>query len=149
MKKVTTLALLCIIIAVAFAQPPKKLIMKDESREVKEQLEELFRHASHKEYKKAAKIIAYKGADTTRKLKDMLNPAIQEELEQATAICMNINSIDSASYEKQFYQFYIQKQPEGLWHNWIMIYNMNSGKRDTATFGFLKIKDKFTLAGIK
>jgi hypothetical protein len=139
----------CSCIAILTAQPPKKLIAKDESGEVKERLEKLFTYANKGQYKKAAETIVYKGTDSTRKLKDVLDDDKPEELEQAMGICMNLHALDSAARKKEYYRFYIQKQPEGLWYNWIMVYHMRSGQHDTATFGFLKIKDKFALGGVK
>lgn len=150
MKKTTTAVFLSLFVfVIVFGQPPKKLMINDESENVKTRLNQLFSFAQKEEFKKASAFIAYKGTDTVRRLKSGLNTDIPDELDQVKAVCTNIKTINENAKQVEFHQFYMEREKDQTWYFWKLLYHEKTDQTDTANYGFLKVGDKFILGNVR
>lgn len=147
MKKLFIIAVGLLIAYSVIAQPKKSDVNVNDDQLIKKRIEELFKLAKKGEYKKASEYIAYKGVDTTRKLKDMINYSDTLEQRQANEICAAIKTLLDSTKKYSFNQFFMQRQKDMQWYYWIMTFQQKSTV-DSATIGFIKVKDKYVLGTI-
>lgn len=130
------------------AQPKSVKEFPREDSIVKTQLEHIFKLSAKKDCRSLAPMIAYKGADAKRKLNDVLNYADSTEREQADGICSGLADQEKKVKKITYDQFFLQKEKDKMWYYWKLQFAMKSGDKDSATFGFIKLKDKFVLATV-
>lgn len=147
MKKLFTIAVGLLVAYTVLAQPKKSDVNVNDDQLIKKRIEELFKLAKKGDNKKASEYIAYKGVDTTRKLKDMINYSDTLEQRQANEICAAIKVLLDSTKKYNFNQFFMQRQKDMQWYYWVMTFEQKA-MVDSATIGFIKVKDKYVLGTI-
>ena len=129
------------------AQPKKSDVNVNDDMLIKKRIEELFKLSKKSDYRKASEYIAYKGVDSTRKLKDAINFADTLEQRQAKEICDAIKVLLDSTKKYSFNQFFMQRQKDIQWYYWMMTFEQKA-MIDSATVGFIKVNNKYVLGAI-
>lgn len=129
------------------AQPKKSDVNVNDDQLIKKRIQELFKYAKKGDVRRAADYIAYKGNDGARKLKDVINYADSLERQQASEICGAIKILLDSTKIINFNQFFMQRQKDLQWYYWVMTFQQKSNV-DSATVGFIKVRDKYVLGAI-
>ncbi len=116
------------------------------SEQVKARLIELFELCKNRDYEKAASYIVYRGNDTSRVWRDVYSFDNIDEQKYVVEVCEEIRSYfyDYKSYE--FSEFKTERESEGLWCIWKVVFSEETNKN--IYFAFLKIKGEYALGDI-
>jgi hypothetical protein len=148
MKTILVLLFITALTASSFAQPKGVKEFPVEDAHVKTQLEHIFKLCGKNDCASVAPLVVYKGTDTTRRFKDVLDYSKAGEKEQADGICSTIAGQQKNAKKITYDQFFLQKEKTGMWYYWKVHFTMKTGEQDSASFGFVKIKDAYILANV-
>ncbi len=138
MKTVSKIFLLIVIICgTLVAQVDPKEIVKND-------IERLLRYTKQNNIILAARLIAYKGNDADRNLKDAVNPENEEELKHAKRIVKKLNAFLDLSDTYEFGEF--QKKSDKTGDYFIQEVKFKKGQQLLSTdFTFINFQGRYLL----
>ena len=117
-----------------------------QSDQVGDRLNKLFVLCFTDNYKAASKYIVYRGADTTRKWKDVYNFENEDEKKEVISVCKEIKSYLEEGGDYELTDFTEEEESEGVWYVWLVEFKKGTHKK--VHFAFLKIGKKYALGDI-
>ncbi len=117
-----------------------------QSEQVGDRLHKLFVLCFTDNYKAASKYIVYRGADTTRKWKDVYDFENEDEKKEVISVCKEIKSYLEEGGDYELTDFSEEEESEGIWYVWLVEFKKGSHKK--VHFAFLKIGKKYALGDI-
>jgi hypothetical protein len=117
-----------------------------QSEQVGDRLHKLFVLCFTDNYKDASKYIVYRGADTTRKWKDVYDFDREDEKKEIISVCKEIKSYLEEGGDYELTDFSQEEESEGKWYVWLVEFKKGSHRK--VHFAFLKIGKKYALGDI-
>ncbi|MGK9368773.1 hypothetical protein ACSSWA_07720 [Melioribacter sp. Ez-97] len=141
------LTVLLLILMSVFVIPQKNSVPPQEENQIHNAVEELFKLSKQKNYEKAAALIVYNGEDSNRKLKAVLNPQNEDELNAAKRICKKIAALLNVSEKYSIKEIVNEKNQERKITK-VEVTFLNAGQELLITLKFVKLPSGYALLEI-
>jgi hypothetical protein len=117
------------------------------SEAVRQRIEELFVLCNGGSFEQAAGYIVYRGEDTHKKWKTVVDYSTDEGKKATHGVCNRVNAYLSASESYSFETFESEEESEGIWYVWEVVF-VKGSDREVAYFAFLLVEGVHALGDI-
>ncbi|MGK9477673.1 hypothetical protein [Melioribacter sp. OK-6-Me] len=138
------LTILLLVLMTVFVIPQKNIVPPQEENKIHNTVEELFKLSKQKNYERAAALIVYNGEDSNRKLKSVLNPNNEDELNTARRICKKISALLNVS-EKYTIKEIVDDNMQDNKITKVTVSFLNAGQELLVTLKFIKLPSGYAL----